>query len=276
MSNLSRSKAALLAAQTVAIIKNGVYVTPDGAQFSIRENVELARQNTRFYAPDWKAPVLPVPRFQTVFGVCNDTTLKVAKTLVEANLKVAALNFASAKNPGGGFLNGARAQEEFLCRNSALFACLPLEPFYALHRAQGGTFYTSSALYSPDVPVFRDEFHELCAPWEIAFLTAAAPNLNGETFAPAQVRAAFDERITRILEIALENGRDALVLGAWGCGAFKNEPQMVAQAFADAFSGQFQNQFARVEFAVLDRSEEKSNFRAFQSVFARFGKRASD
>lgn len=268
MSNLSRSKAALLAAQTVAIIENGVYSTPDGAQFSIRDSIENARQNTRFYAPDWKASTLAAPRFQTVFGVRNDTTLAIAQTLVEADFNVAALNFASAKNPGGGFLNGARAQEEFLCRNSALFACLKLEPFYALHRAQGGTFYTCATLYSPDVPVFRNEFHELCAPWKIAFLTAAAPNLNGESFAPVKVRAAFDERIARILQIALENGRDALVLGAWGCGAFKNEPKIVAQAFAEAFSGRFRGQFARVEFAVLDRSEEQANFRAFQNVFA--------
>src|SRR5207253_843688 len=86
-----------------------------------------------------------------------ETTLASARRLVAAGQRPAALNFASAKHPGGGFLNGALAQEESLARSSALYACLVGNPMYTFHQAQSDALYTDYAIYSPDVPVFRGD-----------------------------------------------------------------------------------------------------------------------
>lgn len=85
---------------------------------------------------------------------------------------------AAARNPGGGFLGGARAQEESICRASALHACLVDAPMYEAHRGRRDPMYTSWTLLAPDVPVFRDDDGGLLeAPWRCGFVTSPAPNV---------------------------------------------------------------------------------------------------
>jgi uncharacterized protein (TIGR02452 family) len=89
-------------------------------------------------------------------------------------LRPVALNFASATSPGGGFLSGARAQEECLARCSGLYACLADNPMYGFHRARRDALYSDYAVYSPDVPVFRSEDPAgtlLDEPWLCSFIT---------------------------------------------------------------------------------------------------------
>ena len=183
------------------------------------------------------------------------------------------LNFASAVNPGGRFLGGAIAQEEYLARSSGLYACLREQPFYARHHAQADPLYTDAAIYSPAVPVIRDDDGEalIAAPYRCAMLTCAAPHADGvierdRTRRP-EIEAALTRRIARVFAIGQMHGHDSLVLGAWGCGAFGNDGAQVARLFAEriAASG---GAFARIDFAILDGSKTQRFITPFEAALA--------
>jgi uncharacterized protein (TIGR02452 family) len=188
---------------------------------------------------------------------------------------VAVLNFSSARNPGGGYLNGAQAQEEALCRASALYGCLlRVREFYDHHRAHRDPFYTDRVIHSPAVPVFRDDRGRLLdEPYPAGFLTAAAPNA-GVVLRTAPERApdlprALAVRAERVLETAAAHGYRRLVLGAWGCGVFRNDPVQVAEAFRDLLvKGRFEGHFEQVVFGILDRTAGAATRSTFERAFA--------
>ncbi|WP_141208159.1 TIGR02452 family protein [Streptomyces griseorubiginosus] len=190
--------------------------------------------------------------------------------------RVAVLNFASARNPGGGFLNGAQAQEEALCRASALYTCLlQAREFYDHHRAHRDPFYTDRVIHSPAVPVFRDDRGRLLSSaLLVGFLTAAAPNAGVvRRTAPervAELPRALAVRAERVLSVAAAEGYRRLVLGAWGCGVFQNDPAQVAGAFRTLLApgGRFAGAFEHVVFGVLDRTPGAVVRQAFVTAFA--------
>ncbi|MFI8859462.1 TIGR02452 family protein [Streptomyces prasinus] len=188
----------------------------------------------------------------------------------------AVLNFSSARNPGGGYLNGAQAQEEALCRASALYVCLLRAPgFYDHHRTHRDPFYTDRVIHSPAVPVFRDDRGRLLdEPFPVGFLTSAAPNA-GVILRTAPERAAglpraLAARAERVLETAVAHGYRRLVLGAWGCGVFRNDPAQVAAAFRALLEpgGRFAGAFEHVVFGILDRTRGSEVRAAFERTFA--------
>ncbi|WP_251095939.1 TIGR02452 family protein [Streptomyces sp. Caat 7-52] len=267
-----------IAAETERIVAAGGYRAPDGREVRIAEAVEAARAGTRMFGP---APV-PVPPAAgagdgagdgTVFEVTGESSLEAARRLADA--PVAVLNFASARNPGGGYLNGAQAQEEALCRASALHTCLlTARAFYDHHRADRDPFYSHRVIHSPAVPVFRDDRGRLLAePYRAGFLTAAAPNAGViRRTAPertAEVPGALVARAERVLETAAAHGYRRLVLGAWGCGVFQNDPVQVAGAFRAALGpgGRFARSFDHVVFGVLDRTPGETVRQAFARAF---------
>lgn len=204
----------------------------------------------------------------------NETTIASALRLADEGLDPVALNFASAKNPGGGFLGGAQAQEESLARASGLHACLVDQPMYDHHRKLPDALYMSWAIYSPSVPVFRGDHGELLETSRLcSFVTAPAANarvvLERDPSRRAEVRAAMAERISRVLAIAAEHGHRALVLGAWGCGVFGNDPCEIAELFDDALRGPFRGAFELVVFAILDTSEDERFIGPFRARFGR-------
>lgn len=267
-----------MAQETERIVAQGRYRAPSGRPVEIAEQVARARAGTRLYGPEPVAVPEPVDGGrETVFEVTGEGSLTAGRRLAgSGGGPVAVLNFASARNPGGGYLNGAQAQEEALCRGSALYACVREAPeFYAAHRREPTPFYSDRVILSPGVPVFRDDRGSLLeVPYEAGFLTAAAPNAGViARQRPAEVGrvpAALAVRAERVLEVAAAGGYGQLVLGAWGCGVFRNEPADVARAFAGPLlgAGRFADRFDRVVFAVLDRRTDSPTRAAFAEAFA--------
>ncbi|WP_077799753.1 TIGR02452 family protein [Streptomyces sp. JHA26] len=260
-----------IAQQTEQIVAAGSYRTPDGREVSVAAAVRAARDGTRMHGPD---PVGVAPRapVRTVLEVTGESSLEAARRLGGG---VAVLNFASARNPGGGYLNGAQAQEEALCRASALYTCLlRAREFYDHHRAHRDPFYTDRVVHSPGVPVFRDDRGRLLdEPFTAGFLTSAAPNA-GVVLRTAPERAAdlptaLAVRAERVLETAAAHGHRRLVLGAWGCGVFRNDPAQVAGAFRTLLGpgGRFAATFERVTFGILDRTPGGTVRAAFERTF---------
>lgn len=197
--------------------------------------VERAVQGTVLYRPgDYRRLASSEssggrPRIE----VTSEKTGEASRRLVEEGVPhVAALNFASAKNPGGGFLGGAKAQEEDLARCSALYPCLITQrEYYDVNRAEHSPLYTDHLIYSPDVPFFRDEALDfLEQPFHVSILTAPAPNAGAaQRNAPhlmAHLPGVFRARALKVLQVAAHQGHRTLVLGAWGCGAFRNNPNL--------------------------------------------------
>ncbi|WP_317446651.1 TIGR02452 family protein [Streptomyces collinus] len=261
-----------VATETERIVAAGEYRAPDGRPVSLAAAVEAARAGTRMYGPG----AVPVPRTadaETSFEVTGESSLEAARRWADA--PVAVLNFASARNPGGGYLNGAQAQEEALCRASALYTCLlGARQFYDHHRAHRDPFYTDRVIHTPAVPVFRDDRGRLLSePYPAGFLTAAAPNAGViRRTAPdraGELPAALARRAERVLETAAAQGYRRLVLGAWGCGVFQNDPAQVAGAFRTLLGpgGRFAQTFEHVVFGILDRTPGSTVRAAFEEAF---------
>ncbi|MFD3918551.1 TIGR02452 family protein [Streptomyces sp. NPDC058595] len=270
-----------IAKDTEEIVGAGGYRARDGRQVPLTALLEAAAEGTRLYGPD-PVPVTPDTSRTTSFEVTGESSLQAARRMTSASAgPVAVLNFASARNPGGGYLNGAQAQEEALCRASALYATLLRAPgYYAHHRADRSPFYSDRVIHSPGVPVFRDDRGRLLdAPFTVGFLTSPAPNAGivkrDHPQESHRIPAALDSRAERVLEVAVAGGYRRLVLGAWGCGVFRNDPARVAGAFRallvrsrEGGGGRFAGHFDEVVFAVLDRTADSATLEAFRGTFA--------
>ncbi len=148
-----------IAKQTEEIVEAGRYRAPDGRTVSIEAELTAAVAGTRLYGPE-PVPVTPDTGRTTTIEVTDESSLVAARRLTRSDpAPVAVLNFASARNPGGGYLNGAQAQEEAVCRASALYTALLRAPEYYAHHRAGGTsqakpwgrdaFYSDRVILSP-------------------------------------------------------------------------------------------------------------------------------
>ena len=217
--------------------------------------------------------------------VSGKRSLEAAEPYAKQGKKVCVLNFASASNPGGGVVNGSSAQEECICRCTTLYPCLNTSAmwnaFYMPHRKANNPLYNNDCIYTPDVCVFKSDinFPELLPKaewWKVNILTCAAPNLRerpsnamnpnaGTTAAkitPTELEKLLTSRVRRIFEVAIANGNEVLVLGAFGCGAFRNPPEIVAKVFRNVMQD-YLSYFETIEYAVYHTEREIANFEAF-------------
>jgi uncharacterized protein (TIGR02452 family) len=270
--SFQRSHAAALGREAAQILQAGQYTTADSRVVPLGDLLRRAADGTRTYPPDLRPRWAGSGDAEMSVEVENESTLAAAWRLVREGHRPAALNFASARNPGGGWLSGARAQEESLARASGLTACLVGNPMYDFHRASPDALYTDYAIYSPDVPVFRDDDGALLPePYLCTFITSPAPNakvvLERDRSRRGEVREAMRRRIDKVLAVAAAHGHDAAVLGAWGCGVFGNDTVEVAGLFRAALETRFRGAFQRIVFAVLDWSDERRFIGPFYRAF---------
>ena len=215
--------------------------------------------------------------------VTKNRSFEAARPYAEQGLKIAVLNFASSTNPGGGVTSGASAQEECLCRVSTLYPCLKDESmwdlFYAPHRKARNPLHNDDIIYTKDILVFKDDdYQPLPQPFTVDVITCAAPTLREQSsnhynpsdgdkapdITPEDLLALHERRGQQILSAAVANGAQVIILGAFGCGAFKNDPAVVAQAYANILP-EYLHYFRTIEFAVYCCPHSPQNFDAFKN-----------
>lgn len=276
---MKRSNRAEVAKDTLRILDQGYYINEAGQRISIGDAQRFALENTRLYSPTELADLTTQTDggesdFGTVFEVVNDTTLNVVRRLLaEGKGRVLYLNFASARNPGGGFQEGSQAQEESIARATGLYPCLrQARRYYEINRQVESRLYTDHMIYSPEVPILKDEEGNMLD----RFLTASvitAPAVNAgvvrqeEPGRSEEIEPTMRRRIDYVLSIAKAHHHPYLVLGAWGCGVCQNEPKAIARYFADALSGKYAGNFRQVTFAIFDKSGNIIS--PFQELFGR-------
>lgn len=258
-----------IAEETVAITRAGRYRSATEAEVDIGAAVTRAVESTTLHTPE-RPPARAVPTARrTEISIANETTLEGARRLRDAGHDVAALVFASARNPGGGFLSGSEAQEESLARASGLYACQEGSPFYEHHRALRDPRYSHHVIHAPDVPVFRDDSGTLLdAWWPCSFIVAAAVNCREMSDDErAGVAPIMRGRIGRILDVAAAHRHRAIVLGAFGCGVFRNDPAVVAALFAEALETTHAGVFEHLRFSVYD-APDGATYGAFEAALS--------
>ncbi|KAF7335691.1 DUF2263 domain-containing protein [Mycena venus] len=250
-------------------------VAVKGQLYDLRGLLDQSRLQTAYYAPDsllstWRSfsPAQPHPSaVDTKIDILETTTLDAARKTGLKGYKqpIGILNFASAEQPGGGFINGASAQEESIARSSTLYASLmtpTAQQFYTLHSADAREgFYTHAMVYSPHVVVFRTDDGTLVKPMVIDVLTSPAVHAGlvrkraSGAAVERDIKRAMRERMARILFLFERRQVLDVVLGSFGTGIFQNDVDMVAEIWAELLCGsqaRFARSFHYVAFAVMD------------------------
>jgi uncharacterized protein (TIGR02452 family) len=225
-----------LARENITIFASRSYTSASGSRVHLNAAIEHCLQTQKNLGPKTSYE-LQRPRGPHAISieVTQETTTPASYRLaVGLELPTAALDFANCLRVGGGFLNGAVAQEEAVCRSSVLYTLLSEQPemYVESRKHKNGYLFRDYLVLSPDVPVIRDDQYDIFDSWfPVSFITAAAPDLRHRAIAPHRVRTAIDSRIRKIVRCAVQHGAQAIILGAFGCGTFRNGPTDVAQVF---------------------------------------------
>ena len=279
---------------TVEIVNQGHYVSESGKEYVFPDDSNMM-YNTMFYECEIHMSNFPQCDEPTIVEVHNIDCLYAGVQLKEQGYNPAVLNMASRRNPGGGVTTGAGAQEETLFRRTNLFCSLyqfapyaeqydikPSHHQYPLDRNFGG-------VYTPDAIYFRESEQKgyalLEKPVSLSFITVAGMNrpdlTTGGMIANHHVEP-IKNKIRTIFRIGLVHGHDSLVLGALGCGAFRNPPRHVARLFHEVMDEpEFKDKYRRIIFAILDdhnanhKHNPVGNFRPFAEEFDHTGNKES-
>jgi len=286
--------------ETLDTIHRGHY-TLRGVEYSLKEKVKESKKSTEYYPPDagldqWAATPKPqrtggpdgisLPTHISILEISTMDAARLLESVYTNNpgeiCTTGVLNFASATKPGGGFQNGAEAQEESIARASTLYPTLMTDnaqKFYKLHKLENEqnarAYYSHAMIYSPKITVFRDDDGLWTRPFDVDVLTCAAVNA-GEilknTVGPTtsgvnvSIEKEMTERMGRILFLFEQKGVRNIVLGTFGTGVFKNDIATVTRIWASLLllpTARFLDSFDRIIFAVTG----EDTFANFNSGF---------
>lgn len=251
------------AKKVYAISKSGKYNLLD-------KEVDFSEdQNDCYFNSEiiWDQEIKPNNSPTTNFTVKNVSAVDAILELKSRHENVAVLNFASAIHPGGGFIRGAIAQEEDICRASNLYSILEThEEYYNFHaKDKNNKYYSDAMIYSAGIVFFKDAngmFLDSIVKADV--ITCAAPNLMGKTI-PDDLESIFTTRAEKVLSAALDTDTKAIILGAWGCGAFGNPPELVASVWKKVL---LKYHFDEVYMAVYDRTAGAVVYNLFKKEFS--------
>ncbi|WCK57142.1 TIGR02452 family protein (plasmid) [Aneurinibacillus sp. Ricciae_BoGa-3] len=279
---MNKQQAIEIAESTLAILKKGEYQNQNGENVSIYKDLNDAILNSVLYRPEDTDTLLAQQKTKqtlysdkTVFEVTSETTLQASKRLVEEGFQsVSCLNFASARTPGGGFLTGSLAQEETIARASGLYPCISqMDEMYSYNKRNRTALYSDYMIFSPNVPVIRqDNGMLLDKPFLVSVITSPAVNagvvMNQEKESIKKIAPVMRKRMEKIVAVALAQKQEAIVLGAFGCGVFRNRTEDVARMFRCILEEEsYLNQFKKVVFAIYERPPQKEMVTIFKRVF---------
>ena len=261
------------------------------SNFNLRFQTNAMINKTRVYKEAFISNRNPCKT--TVVSFQRNLTLLAAKKFVRTGRHVAVLNFANPIEPGGGVLRGAKAQEENICRSSNLYKSLTSKNAYEYYQLNNKIFSrnqynsmflgTDQVIYSPDVLILKenvgypDRFlrveQYIETTYSVDVITCAAPFFSGSGYMlpNGDLQYLFEKRIRNILEVAIDNEVDVLILGAFGCGAFHNPPDVVADAFREVLlTDRYRKSFEQIVFAVKGTDMVCPNVEAFEKNFSTF------
>lgn len=260
-----------IAKESIKYAKEGKYV----CQGKVLSFPEADLESVEVISPELGKQLLEedIKPYETgrdcIYQVVNADSFQAARVMDNALV----MNFANAHVPGGGFLLGATAQEEALCRCSTLYASIhskKAEEMYHYNNTHLSAVESDYMLLSKEVYVYRDE---KCVPLEepvhVGVITLPAPNRYGAAMLASltTIRDTMKRRIRIMLRVAMKNDYRCLVLGAWGCGAFGNHPGDVAGYFHEILVDEgYGKCFDRICFAIYGK-ENGRNIEAFREVF---------
>ncbi len=277
---------------TVDIVKAGCYVSANGLNVSLdAEGMRRSGTDSVFYPDTGDIKTGSPAKHDTACFTIEADCLETSRMLQLAGYRPAVLNMANQHNPGGGVAGGSGAQEENIFRRSSAYCSLfrfiayahefGLEPdpsfSYPIPRESGG-------IYSPGLVVFRSSestgYYLLDEPHKIDMITVPAishPDTvtrDGRLWIADHLVEPTKEKMRAILRIGMFYNHDALVLSAFGCGAFANPPEHMAQLFKEVLKEEeFKTAFRMIVFAIIDdhnaRREHnpQGNLLPFQEVF---------
>jgi uncharacterized protein (TIGR02452 family) len=261
-----------MAAETLGICDKGGYQSPSKRPVEIRQQIHRAIRGSVLWRPDHVFPgrEIGVPRSGAII-VTPENICEACKRLVGHEERICILNSASPSKPGGEFLSGRRGQEESIARASALYPTIARhQEMYRYTLANASPLGSDYMIYSPDVPFFRDDNGELMEePFLVSIITAAAVQANqcrGRAELEGAIRDTMRRRLRKIIQIAIQYGHRVLVLGAFGCGIFGNDPFVVAELQKELLIDEgFSRYFDLVVNPIQDEFKEH-NYEAFAQV----------
>ncbi len=254
----------------------------------LSDSIDIAKKKTTVFYEDNYPYYDPSKEEETQITVSRDRSYQAAIRLHRENPedKIAVMNFANAFHPGGGVNRGSSAQEESLCRTSTLYPILDQEmlkeSFYKHHYEMKTSKASDSLIYTEGIIICKtDEDLPKRLPkkdWvTVDVITIAAPDLryksnimmpltgDGVIMNDAELFGYHVKRAIHMLTCAASKGANILVLGAFGCGAFHNNPEVVARAYNIALR-EFPKVFKKIEFAVYCRPDESRNYDVFSNI----------
>ena len=250
------------------------------------KEIKESKENTIIYNREeildfWsEEPVKRIPKIEvsdcdSVQAICKYRLLEHEDT-GKNDYKLAILNFASFKHPGGGYIRGTHAQEECLCEKSFLYNVLSKfeDTWYKdnLNYAND-SLYADRGLYSPNVLFLENGGGSIC---KCDVITVACPNLKsfierkkGKPNIDELNYQALYNRCRFILEIAKRQKVYSLILGAFGCGVFKQNPENVANIFRELLN-KYDYGLYSVEFAIpaVNNQSKTDNYKVFKDTFS--------